>query len=281
MWQHWVPIHPSKNEKKIIIVICLGNCLQASNGHLTLTSCAGFSSGCPETHFITSDFYKCKKWKSFAKSRFYIWEEINNYCTCIHFLLLLDPACQELNLDHHCYKFDPNCPPNNSIKTSKNSASIGVLVVYIGLAMTIAASYLLFLYYRQKQQRKQKNGMLNYTSIKEGSHKCSAVTCPLKYWCATTCESVHWNMTVLWKLGRCFPVDSYFVCLFGVFRRTREFFFCLETSPLPVKGPNFDVYSTLTTYGGTDHPLIMVIPEDLWHSHLVLSVWQWSCHYLF
>ena len=45
--------------------------------------------------------------------------------------------------------------------------------------MTIAASYLLFLYFRQKQQRKQKHGMLNYTPIKEGSHECSGVTCPL------------------------------------------------------------------------------------------------------
>ena len=25
----------------------------------------------------------------------------------------------------------------------------------------------------------------------------------------------------------------------------------------------------------------MVISEDTWHSHLVPSVWQWSCHYLF
>ena len=27
--------------------------------------------------------------------------------------------------------------------------------------------------------------------------------------------------------------------------------------------------------------LIMVISEYTWHSHLVPSVWQWSCHYLF
>ena len=35
------------------------------------------------------------------------------------------------------------------------------------------------------------------------------------------------------------------------------------------------------TYCDTGHPFIMVISEDLWHSHLMLSVWQWSCHYLF
>ena len=35
------------------------------------------------------------------------------------------------------------------------------------------------------------------------------------------------------------------------------------------------------TYCDTGHPFIMVISEDPWHSHLLLSVWQWSCHYLF
>ena len=35
------------------------------------------------------------------------------------------------------------------------------------------------------------------------------------------------------------------------------------------------------TYCDTGHPLIMVISEDPWHSHLLPSVWQWSCHYLF
>ena len=28
-------------------------------------------------------------------------------------------------------------------------------------------------------------------------------------------------------------------------------------------------------------PFIMVMSEDPWHSHLLPSVWQWSCHYLF
>ena len=29
----------------------------------------------------------------------------------------------------------------------------------------------------------------------------------------------------------------------------------------------------------TRHPFIMVISEDPWHSHLLPSVWQWSCNY--
>ena len=34
------------------------------------------------------------------------------------------------------------------------------------------------------------------------------------------------------------------------------------------------------TYCDTGHPFIIVISEDPWHSHLLPSVWQWSCHYL-
>ena len=35
------------------------------------------------------------------------------------------------------------------------------------------------------------------------------------------------------------------------------------------------------TYCDTWHPFIMVISEDSWYSHLLPSVWQLSCHYLF
>ena len=38
---------------------------------------------------------------------------------------------------------------------------------------------------------------------------------------------------------------------------------------------------TCRTYHKTDIPFIMVISEDPWLSHLLPSVWQWSCHYLF
>ena len=33
-------------------------------------------------------------------------------------------------------------------------------------------------------------------------------------------------------------------------------------------------------YFDTRHPFITVISEVLWHSHLLPSVWKWSCHYL-
>ena len=38
---------------------------------------------------------------------------------------------------------------------------------------------------------------------------------------------------------------------------------------------------TCHTWCDTGLPFIMVISEDPWHSHLLLSVWQWSSHYLF
>ena len=35
------------------------------------------------------------------------------------------------------------------------------------------------------------------------------------------------------------------------------------------------------TYCDKGHPFINDITGDPWHSHLLRSVWQWSCHYLF
>ena len=80
--------------------------------------------------------------------------------------------------------------------------------------------------------------------------------------------------------------QTHFLCLF--FSSTREFFTCLETSPLPVKGCKF--WPMLGTYGHSlvchtfcdmGDSFLMVISQDPWHSHLIPSVWQWSCHHLF
>ena len=36
------------------------------------------------------------------------------------------------------------------------------------------------------------------------------------------------------------------------------------------------------TYCDIENPFkLTVIPEDPWHSHLLPSVWQWSCHYVY
>ena len=87
--------------------------------------------------------------------------------------------------------------------------------------------------------------------------------------------------------------QSFVLRLFWVFRPTGEFFTYMETSPLLVKGCKF--WPMLGTYGhwavrvllachtycDTGHPFIMVISEEPWHSHLLPSVWQLGCHYLF
>ena len=74
-----------------------------------------------------------------------------------------------------------------------------------------------------------------------------------------------------------------FVCI-GFFSPTRDFFTRMETSPLPVKGCKFwpmlgtHGHEQCHTYYDTGHPFIMVISEDQLNSHLLPSVWQWSCH---
>ena len=96
-----------------------------------------------------------------------------------------------------------------------------------------------------------------------------------------------------WIVFAKFGWNCSFVYLFGVIRPTREFFTHLEMSWLPMTGCKFwhlpaliDFkrwkYQSLAchTHCDTGHPSIMVISEDPWHSHLMQSVWKWSCHYL-
>ena len=55
--------------------------------------------------------------------------------------LFLDSACQELNLKHHCYTFDPHCPPQNDIEKNDITAKIDILVVYLSLAIAFLALF--------------------------------------------------------------------------------------------------------------------------------------------
>ena len=84
------------------------------------------------------------------------------------------------------------------------------------------------------------------------------------------------------------------VCLFfRVLRPTREFFILKQTSLLPVKGCKCWPYArhlgpfssefslAFHTYCDKGRSFIIIISEDPWHSHLLTSVWQWSCHWLF
>ena len=78
--------------------------------------------------------------------------------------------------------------------------------------------------------------------------------------------------------------------LFVIFHPTGEFFTHLETSPLKVKGCKFfDLCSALIAilqWGFFSMPHLLwhgasIYYGHLWHSHLFLIVWQWSCNCLF
>ena len=80
--------------------------------------------------------------------------------------------------------------------------------------------------------------------------------------------------------------------IFEVFLLTRKFFTHMETLPLPVKGCKFCPmlgtraieqwrFFSVPHFCDKEHPFIMVITENPWHSHLLPSVWQWSCNFLF
>ena len=77
--------------------------------------------------------------------------------TCFVFL---DPACQELDFGHHCYKFDPYCSPKNYIKTRDNFTTISILAVFIGLVVPVAVLFALCCYCRRKQRTRQNYGKL-------------------------------------------------------------------------------------------------------------------------
>ena len=76
-----------------------------------------------------------------------------------------------------------------------------------------------------------------------------------------------------------------FVCL--EFFVALDLLHYLETSTFLEKGCKYSTCSALMTvaqlgFFSALHLLFKtVIPEDPWHSHLMPSVWQWSCHNLF
>ena len=94
-------------------------------------------------------------------------------------------------------------------------------------------------------------------------------------WMSNTFEiiSIPWNFWV------------FFVCLYGVYLHTREFFTHMETSQLPLKGCKFWPMLGMEQWEffscDTGHPFIMVISEDQWHSHLLPRVKQWRCHNMY
>ena len=82
-----------------------------------------------------------------------------------------------------------------------------------------------------------------------------------------------------------------FVCLLGV--NHSRFFYWYGDVTVTSEGLQIFTYArhtwplcserSLACHANCDkgHAFIMVIFEDPWHLHILPSVWQWSCHYLF
>ena len=102
------------------------------------------------------------------------------------------------------------------------------------------------------------------------------------------CDGVLFSTVIRYRTLCCFILC---VWLCGVLRPTREYFTPLEMSPLPVKGYRSYARNSRPlrsegslachAYYGTAQSFIMVISEDPWHLHLLLSVWHRSFHFLF
>ena len=114
------------------------------------------------------------------------------------------------------------------------------------------------------------------------------------FWRGPWMENVwYFDQSVPWgrKIMSLVDVHAWVGWLCGVYRPTREFFTHMDT--IAGKGLHFFTYArhswplssegslTCHTYCDTGLPFIMVISEDPWHSHLLPSVWQWSCHTCF
>lgn len=116
---------------------------------------------------------------------------INSYTWPHDLLFFLDPACQELDLDHHCYKFDPYCSRKKYIKTRENFATTSIVASFLGLFIPIAVLFLLYCYCGEKQRRRRNYGKLNYSLIKRFSELLIS-TIPSQYGWATSYENVQY-----------------------------------------------------------------------------------------
>ena len=84
-------------------------------------------------------------------------------------------------------------------------------------------------------------------------------------------------------------VSLFFLIVWGFSSRSKNFSLIWRRYHYRWKAANFDLCSALMateqrgffTYCDTGHTFIIVASKDAWHSHLLPSVWQWNCHYLF
>ena len=83
--------------------------------------------------------------------------------------------------------------------------------------------------------------------------------------------------------------SAIFVCLFGFFAPFKNFSLIWRHHNCRCRATNFDLCSWPLRSDGSlachtycvKGTFYMVISNDLWHSHLLQSISQWSCHYPF
>ena len=79
--------------------------------------------------------------------------------------VFLDSACQELDLDHHCYKFDPHCPPNIHIQTRENFATVNLLSGSLGILLPVISFMVLLCILKLLKCERSNDGKLNNIHI--------------------------------------------------------------------------------------------------------------------
>ena len=84
---------------------------------------------------------------------------------------------------------------------------------------------------------------------------------------------VYWNMSLTKPIGKERFWDDKVPFLFKGYKRRPNAWIL---HPFEQR-----VFFSVPHHWDTGHAFIMVICEDPWHSHLMSSVWQWSCYYLF
>ena len=104
-----------------------------------------------------------------------------------------------------------------------------------------------------------------------------------------------WTKIILIRLCHlkiCQLASNFFVCLLSFLSHSRIFH---SYGDISIAGEGLQILTyarhswplssegslACHTYCDMGHLFIMVIFEDLWHSHLLMSVWQRSGHYLF
>lgn len=85
--------------------------------------------------------------------------------------LLLDPACQNINIEHHCYALDPSCPhqvpdKGTSYHDTINPTWIIVAFIVVVVLIFVYACFLIF----QKVHKKLTRGTIrlfhfNYNAV--------------------------------------------------------------------------------------------------------------------